>query len=68
MGTVIGARQIPRREDQQTISADDVIRMIGGTYRLASIAVDMEMDLLTRRVGEPQQSQSGRYPSIDARA
>jgi hypothetical protein len=50
-GLIIGSPSIaPGRGDgQQDISVDEVIRMIGGAYRLASIAVDIGADELERR-------------------
>jgi hypothetical protein len=45
---VIGSPSIsPGRND---ISADEVIRLIGGTYRLAAIAIEIETDELTRQI------------------
>jgi hypothetical protein len=44
-GIVIGASN----DCGATISADEVIRMIGGAYRLASIALEIETDELARR-------------------
>jgi hypothetical protein len=50
-GFIIGCSTVPSapNKDPSTISADDVLRMIGGTYRLASIAVEIEIDELARR-------------------
>jgi hypothetical protein len=46
-GLIIGSPSIsPGRDD---IDADEVIRMIGGTYRLASIAVEIGTDELARQ-------------------
>jgi hypothetical protein len=47
----IGSPSIPRSADgsRPAVSADDVIRLIGGMYRLASVAVDIEADELVRR-------------------
>jgi len=44
-GIVIGAFN----DCRATISADEVLRMIGGAYRLASIALEIETDELARR-------------------
>jgi hypothetical protein len=51
-GVTIGSARIARgREGEQpTISATDVIATIGGGYRLASIAVDIEVEELDRRI------------------
>ncbi|RQH12694.1 hypothetical protein [Bradyrhizobium sp. RP6] len=53
-GVVVGAPPIaPRSKDE--ITPDEVIRMIGGTYRLAAIAVDIgteELRKQTRRISE----------------
>ena len=56
-GLIIGSPSIaPGRGDvQQGINVDEVIRMIGGAYRLASIAVDIgadEMERQSRRVAD----------------
>jgi hypothetical protein len=50
-GAVIGFRSIPRGSGggRQTVDADEVIRMIGGAYRLVSIAVEIETEILGRR-------------------
>jgi hypothetical protein len=50
-GIIIGCSSIPSapNKDPSTISAEDVLRMIGGTYRLASIAIEIEIDELARR-------------------
>lgn len=50
-GIIIGCSSIPNapNEGPSTISAEDVLRMIGGTYRLASIAIEIEIDELARR-------------------
>jgi hypothetical protein len=50
-GTVIGSRSFPhaQRDGQTAIDPNEIIRMVGGVYRLASIAVDIETDLLRRR-------------------
>ena len=50
-GLIIGSPSIaPGRGDvQQGINVDEVIRMIGGAYRLASIAVDIGADELERQ-------------------
>jgi hypothetical protein len=50
-GAVIGFRSIPRGsgDGRQTVDADEVIRMIGGAYRLVSIAVEIETEILGRR-------------------
>jgi hypothetical protein len=47
----IGSPTIPRASDgrRPVITADDVLRLIGGVYRLASVAVDIEADELARR-------------------
>lgn len=47
----IGSPSIPRGNDgrRPAVSADDVIRLVGGMYRLASIAVEIEGDDLARR-------------------
>lgn len=47
----IGSPSIPRGPNgsRPSVSADDVIRLIGGMYRLASVAVDIEADELRRR-------------------
>jgi hypothetical protein len=48
--TVMGSCSIPRASSEGLeTTPDDVIRMVGGAYRLASIAVDIETDLLGRR-------------------
>jgi hypothetical protein len=51
-GAVIGSRTIRlgSGDGRQTVDADEVIRMIGGAYRLASIAVDIETEILGRRI------------------
>jgi hypothetical protein len=56
-GRIIGSPSIlPDRGDgQQDLNADDVIAKIGGTYRLASIAVEIgteELARLTRRISD----------------
>lgn len=50
-GIVIGSSSISStaRGDPQMISAAEIVRMIGGAYRLASIALDIEADELARR-------------------
>jgi hypothetical protein len=50
-GITIGCSSIPDTPDigPPTISAAEVIRMIGGAYRLASIALEIEADELARR-------------------
>jgi hypothetical protein len=53
----IGHPSIPRGADggRPAVSADDVIRLIGGIYRLASVAVDIEADELaqcSRRISD----------------
>ena len=50
-GIIIGCSSIGSapNKDPSTISAEDVLRMIGGTYRLASIAIEIEIDELARR-------------------
>jgi hypothetical protein len=47
----IGSPTIPQAPDggQPVTTADDVLRLIGGVYRLASVAVDIEADELARR-------------------
>lgn len=47
----IGSPPIPRASDggRPAVSADDVLRLIGGMYRLASVAVDIEAEELARR-------------------
>ncbi|MDA9409846.1 hypothetical protein XH98_36650 [Bradyrhizobium sp. CCBAU 51745] len=47
-GTFVGTARVPDQVDRP-ITDEEVARMIGGAYRLASIAVDLEMDLLVRR-------------------
>jgi hypothetical protein len=49
-GIVIGSSSIPSALSggPPTISAAEVIRMIGGAYRLASIALEIETDELAR--------------------
>lgn len=51
-GFTIGSACIARGPDGErpTISAADVIASIGGGYRLASIAVDIEVEELDRRI------------------
>jgi hypothetical protein len=50
-GLIIGSPSISpgRKDGQQDINAEEIIRMIGGTYRLASIAVEIATDELERR-------------------
>jgi hypothetical protein len=50
-GLIIGSPSISPgcEDDQQDINGEDVIRMVGGTYRLASIAVDIATDELARQ-------------------
>ena len=50
-GLVIGSPSISpgRREGQQDLDPDEVIRLIGGTYRLASIAVEIGTEELARQ-------------------
>ena len=48
-GTFVGTARIADCRDDRPITDEEVARMIGGTYRLASIAVGLEMDLLIRR-------------------
>jgi len=47
----IGSPSIPRAPGgaRPLVTADDVLRLIGGMYRLASVAVDIEADELARR-------------------
>lgn len=47
----IGSPVVPRAPGggQPGVTADDVLRLIGGMYRLASVAVDIEAAELTRR-------------------
>ena len=47
----IGCASIPRGPDgrRQSVSPDEIIHRIGGKYRLASVAVDIEADELARR-------------------
>jgi hypothetical protein len=47
----IGSPTIPRGPDgrRPVITADDVLRLIGGMYRLASVAVDIEAEELAQR-------------------
>ncbi|MGY3532948.1 MULTISPECIES: hypothetical protein [Bradyrhizobium] len=47
-GTFVGNARIADRYDRP-IEDEEVTRMVGGAYRLASIAVDLETDLLSRR-------------------
>ena len=49
--SAIGCPSIPRGPggSRPEISADDVIRLMGGTYRLASVAMDLDVDELARR-------------------
>lgn len=47
-GTFVGTARVPDQVDRP-ITDEEVARMIGGAYRLASIAVDLETDLLSRR-------------------
>ncbi|WGS20177.1 MULTISPECIES: hypothetical protein [unclassified Bradyrhizobium] len=49
-GFIIGSPSISsgREQGHQEINAEDVIRMIGGSYRLASIAVDIATEELAR--------------------
>jgi len=56
-GLIIGSPSIlpERRDDQQDLNAEAVIAKIGGTYRLASVAVEIgtdELARLTRRVSD----------------
>jgi hypothetical protein len=56
-GLIIGSPSIsPGRWDgEQSLNAEDIIRMIGGTYRLASIAVEIgtkELVRQTRRISD----------------
>lgn len=56
-GLVIGSPLISRglTDRQQDINVDEVIRLIGGTYRLASIAVEIgveELERQTRRISD----------------
>lgn len=56
-GLIIGSPSIlpDRRDGQQDLNAEVVIEKIGGTYRLASIAVEIgtdELARLTRRVSD----------------
>jgi hypothetical protein len=56
-GLIIGSPSIApgRRHAQQDVTAEEVIRMIGGTYRLASIAVEIgtnELAKQTRRISD----------------
>lgn len=71
--SMIGCPSIPRGLDgrRSTVSAIDVIRMIGGMYRLASVAVDIEADELTdrcRRVSDQlrlrQRRRRSRKPTV----
>jgi hypothetical protein len=50
-GLIIGSPSIPpdRRDGQQVVNTEDVIQRIGGTYRLASIAVEIGTEELARR-------------------
>jgi hypothetical protein len=47
----IASPAIPRGPDggRPAVTADDVLRLIGGVYRLALVAVDIEADELARR-------------------
>lgn len=49
-GTFVGAAPIADHQDGRPITDEEVARMIGGTYRLASIAVELEIDMLSRRM------------------
>jgi hypothetical protein len=52
-GLIVGSTSISPGRDE--INADEVIRMIGGTYRLAAIAVEIGTDELakqTRRISD----------------
>ncbi|HTO63389.1 MAG TPA: hypothetical protein VMM15_19270 [Bradyrhizobium sp.] len=56
-GLIIGSPSIlpDRRDGQRDLNAEDVIAKLGGTYRLASIAVEIgtdELARLTRRVSD----------------
>jgi hypothetical protein len=50
-GLIIGSPSIApgHRHAQQDVTAAEVIRMVGGTYRLASIAVEIGTDELARQ-------------------
>jgi len=50
-GLIIGSPSIAsnRCDYQRNVGADEVIRLIGGTYRLASVAVDIGAQDLARR-------------------
>ncbi len=47
----IGSPAVSRAPDggRPVVTVDDVLRLIGGMYRLASVAVDIEADELARR-------------------
>jgi hypothetical protein len=47
---MIGSPAIPRHPEggRPVVTADDVLRLIGGMYRLASVAVDIEAEELAR--------------------
>jgi hypothetical protein len=50
-GLIIGSLSIlpDRRDGQQDVNTEQVIRRIGGAYRLASIAVDIGTEALARQ-------------------
>jgi hypothetical protein len=50
-GLIIGSPSIPpgRRDGQLDVDPEEVIRLIGGTYRLAAIAVEIGTDELARQ-------------------
>lgn len=48
-GLIIGNPPIAPNRRRGDITTEEVIRMIGGTYRLASIAVEIETDELARQ-------------------
>jgi hypothetical protein len=50
-GVIIGSPSIlpGRRDGQQDVNAEEVIQKVGGTYRLASIAVEIGTEELVQR-------------------
>src|SRR5438477_7107602 len=65
-GLIIGSPSIlpDRRDGQQDLNAEDVIAKLGGTYRLASIAVEIgtdELARLTRRVSDELRLRRGSW-------
>ncbi|WP_229191872.1 hypothetical protein, partial [Bradyrhizobium brasilense] len=50
-GLIVGSPSIApgREKSQRSVNPDEVIRLVGGTYRLASIAVEIGARDLTRQ-------------------